>query len=322
MFGELEIRLDPWRVEYGAELQVESPESLPPEEQADVDVEVQGDRWTAIIPKPATTPHLFFVDGVRRIEARVIGRRADRIFHGAFGSFGVGAAEVVHGVARIACERIERRIALGSGEALPSSIEVAPALSYEALSTPDTNPDAPLRAIHDAMRAAEGALARTLADTPDALVVTDGPLSFEAPGAVGFVKRLFRLYLPTHMQSLLTTLPVASRTPLFGLRTGQRHARFSWFVRLGRPAPADTPLAGLVRVEVSASVGSDEAIRLANLTSVVLPRFAPARARDPRAPQNLLPIGALEARLKHLLGDGHLQRRWIETRIAREVSHG
>jgi hypothetical protein len=38
--------------------------------------------------------------------------------------------------------------------------------------------------------------------------------------------------------------------------------------------------------------------------------------RDARAPQNLLPIGALETRLRHRLGDPLLLRRSIEHAIA------
>jgi len=76
-----------------------------------------------------------------------------------------------------------------------------------------------------------------------------------------------------------------------------------------------------VRLEVSEGVGIDEAIRLAELTTSVIPRFVPSRTRDPRAPQNLVPIGALEQHLRRGLGDARLIHRRLATLLARELSH-
>jgi hypothetical protein len=56
--------------------------------------------------------------------------------------------------------------------------------------------------------------------------------------------------------------------------------------------------------------------QLADETATRLPAFVPSRARDPRAPQNLLPIGALEQHLRHRLGDARLIRRKIAQLIA------
>jgi hypothetical protein len=50
-----------------------------------------------------------------------------------------------------------------------------------------------------------------------------------------------------------------------------------------------------------------------------LPRFASRPEHDPRAPQNLLPVGALEKRLRHELGDQAFIRRAIEDQLARGV---
>ena len=49
-------------------------------------------------------------------------------------------------------------------------------------------------------------------------------------------------------------------------------------------------------------------------------RFASDPMHDPRAPQNLIPIGGLEARLKHLLGDASVVRRAIEAQLHSEVT--
>jgi hypothetical protein len=72
---------------------------------------------------------------------------------------------------------------------------------------------------------------------------------------------------------------------------------------------------------VSQTVGRDEAIRLADLTGALLPRFVPPRSRDPRSPQNLVPIGALEQHLRRGLGDARLIHRRLATRLAHELAH-
>jgi len=90
-------------------------------------------------------------------------------------------------------------------------------------------------------------------------------------------------------------------------------------VRLAQPELGDSELAGIARLEVSEAVGIEAARRLANASSVILPRFVPGRWRDPRSPQNLLSIGALEASLRRHMGDGRLIRRHIETLIATET---
>src|SRR5262249_27053898 len=155
------------------------------------------------------------------------------------------------------------------------------------VSTADPKADGPLRKIQEEMRVAEERLGRDLAGAESSLVVVDGPLSFEEPGrggAVGFIKRLFRLYLPPEHLALLGRLPTGSRTPLFALRSTKRFARYSWFLRLARPQVADSDLAGIVRLEVSEAVGREVAQRLADATASTLPGFAPSRAKDPRAP--------------------------------------
>ena len=99
-------------------------------------------------------------------------------------------------------------------------------------------------------------------------------------------------------------------------------ARYAWFQRLADPGPGATELHGIVRLEAAADVGFDVARGLANAATTWLPKTAPKRARDPRSPQNLLPIGALEQRLRVQLGDARLIRRWIQTLVAKEASYG
>jgi hypothetical protein len=75
-----------------------------------------------------------------------------------------------------------------------------------------------------------------------------------------------------------------------------------------------------VRLEISEVVGSEKAKRLADACTTLIPRFRGKRGLHLRAPQNLIPIGALEQRLRRELGDPKLLRRLIETLIAEEAT--
>lgn len=319
---DLDLKLDPWEVEYGSELPLSGGE--PVAEGIDLGVERPVSEWAPIVPTDAADRprRIVFVDGVRRVEARVVARRGGRVIHGAFGSFGVGAAACEGGVAKIESETLGRVLALDSGESLAEPVRIDAGLVYRVVSAPESDPAAPLQRLQDEMRLCEERFARSLADREDALVVTDGPLMFGDPvrgSAVGFVKRLFELYVDPSLLGILAALPAGARSPLFAIEAPSRFARYSWFLRLATPHAADSDLAGLVRLEVSAGIGKDAARRLADATALALPRFAPGRGRDPRSPQNLLPIGALESHLRRSLGDPRLIRRKIGARLAERV---
>jgi uncharacterized protein len=323
IFGNLAVQLDPWQVDYGSELPIDEAAEPAPDEAVALDIEVAPDNWQPIKPAEAALPaQLIFVDGVRRIEARLIARRQKSLCHGAFGSHAVGAVKVLDSAA--VCEEpcIGRIIVIGSGESVGAAVPVKTDLVYQPLSTSDTHPDAPLRALQENMRREEERLGRELASADGALVIADGPLTFEEAtraAVLGYIKRIFRLYLPREHLDILAGLRAGERTPLFALRSSRRFVRFSWFMRLAQPEPADSELTGIARLEVSEAIGFEAARRLANASTVILPRFVPGRWRDPRSPQNLLPIGALEASLRRHMGDGRLIRRHIETLIATEA---
>jgi hypothetical protein len=88
---------------------------------------------------------------------------------------------------------------------------------------------------------------------------------------------------------------------------GTRWRQYSWYLRL--PGRGGAPWANLARVECSAELPPGVAIELADLSAVTLPRFAATAYKDPRAPQNLIPIAGLERRLHNLLGSEGLLRR-------------
>ena len=58
---------------------------------------------------------------------------------------------------------------------------------------------------------------------------------------------------------------------------------------------------------------------LVSAAASMLPRFASSPIRDPRAPQNLLPVGALEQEMKRRLGDPLMIRRAIEKDLLSEL---
>lgn len=314
------IRIDPWAAEYDGALQLREDQ-----EPASIDARVETARWEAMPPGPAGERiRLAFVDGVRRVERRLLVERDGRTFFGLLGSFGVGAA-IVDDRARVAEPAIGRVAVTGGGALIePFRATVGSSrepLVFEPRSQPGEEPTAPLDGLQAAMREGEGRLTERLSAQVD-VVVQDGPLSFvsaAAPGAVmGLVKRLQRNYLEPAQHALLGRLETGQRTPVFLI--GGKEPRFSWYLRIARGRPIESTLTGIVRLETRAEAGLGEARRLADLSGRELPRFASDGVRDPRAPQNLYPVGGLEARLKHLLGDPLVVRRAIEARIHSEVT--
>jgi hypothetical protein len=332
------IRLDPWAAEYEASIQIG--EDVEP---AAVDPRVERDEWAAVRPQPRTAaPRIAFVDGVRRIEHRILvgesphgseleagraagGRRAGSggTVYGLLGSFGVGAVHV-DGAARVGHEATGRVIVTGGGltaDPFVARVEGGAPLRFEPRTEAENDPVVPVQGLQKAMRQSEAGLAERLSAEVD-VVFLDGPLSFLTANAagrvVGFIKRQVRTYLEPQAHTLLPRLETGERTPLF-LIAG-RDPRYSWYLRIARGRPIESSLTGVVRLEAPGARGRDEAVALADLSARELPRFASDAARDPRAPQNLYPIGGLEARLKHRLGDATVVRRAIEAQLHREVT--
>jgi len=317
------IRLDPWAAEYDRSIQIgaEADEADP----AAVDIRVETPVWAAVRPTTSPAPRrIAFVDGVRRIEHRLLVEAGSGTVFGLLGSYGVGAA-LVAGEARVAHESVVRVAVTGNGLLLrpfPAPIGDGRAgVVFEPLAEPENTPAAPVEGLQKAMRAGEASLAEQVGAEVD-VVFLDGPLTYVTAAAqgpvVGFVKKLLRTYLDPAASALLPGLAVGERTPLF-LVEAARGPRYSWYLRIGLGRAIQSPLTGIVRLEASSAGGLDAARDLADLSARELPRFASEAARDPRAPQNLLPIGALEARLKHLLGDHAVIRRAIETQLQNEV---
>src|SRR5215204_3177801 len=103
--------LDPWSADYEGSMQADS---IDASQSVQVDVSVETRDWAAI---PAGSPpeSAAFVDGVRRLEARLIGLRNEGLIHGLFASYATGATVVTPMSAAFAQCTTARRLLLTSG---------------------------------------------------------------------------------------------------------------------------------------------------------------------------------------------------------------
>jgi hypothetical protein len=292
----------------GFEIAIDEPPSS-------VDPFIETHDWSRPRPKAldGRPMPLWFVDGVRRAEISLMADQDGSRAVGLFGTYAVGSVRC-DGRADFADNVVGRAVVLGGG-LLPPPIEVRCGrgqLEFEPASEPGSEPDRPIWGLQKLMREAEAALAASLAGHEDALVLCDGPLSFldlaRCP-IVGIVKRFARVYLEPEQGALLPQLGPAERTPLFAIGDeSDRVRKYAWYLRL---SPLRAPWhdhAGLVRCEVLAAIGPHQAMEVADRVANILPSFA-GRAGDPRTPQNLAPIAALETWLRHRMGDSLLIRR-------------
>lgn len=313
----LKLRADPWLPEYGMGFDVRFDE--PP---GVVDPFVESEDWSS--PRPiqvAAREPVQFIDGVRRIELRVIADVDGRRVPGLFGSYAVGSA-LCDTRANFGSHETGRCLILGGG-ARAERIELhfgSGPFVFDAVTTPGSEPDDPLLKLQDLMRNAEAELGARLAGDEGNLVIVDGPLAFFSATrgpVVGVIKRFGRVYLEPEQGQLIPKLAAGQRTPLFAIAEAlDRRRRYAWYARLVPPRLPWHDHAGVVRCEVRGGMSLADAAVLADRVSGLLPAYA-GRASDPRTPQNLVPIAGLETWLRHRVGDTRLIRRalldWIAT---------
>jgi len=302
-----------WAPDYGAPY--EPVEELAPAEGS-VDVTVERTDWEPMDGADDGVRRVAFVDGVRRVDARLtVDDPEAGPVPGICGTFAVGAACWDRGarVTEIDAARVER-LAVLSGrreERLPP-VALDPAYRTEAIADPD--PDALVRHIHTTMRRAEGECAASRA-REGWFVVADGPLNDLTPqSTIGYVKSHRVTYLPSPQGATVGALAPGQRTPLF---TIAEYQRYSWYVRLARPAGGHS-WSGVVRCEASGSLPRTEVLAMADRSAALLPAVASLEYLDPRAPQNLVPIAALERALRHLMGDRGLVYRAVRAAVMEE----
>ncbi len=315
----LALRADPWTPDHGMGFEPRTDE--PP---ARVDPFVETQDWSrARRPRPTPRAPVWFVDGVRRIEQRLVAVEGDRRAYGLFGSFAAGAVRS-DGRATFEDHRVDRLLVTGGGLAHDEPVRVGiggTCATFRPVSDPGEEPDDPLLRLQKEMQRAEADLAIEIAEAGGDLVLADGRWRSQRPTAgpvVGVVKRWSRAYLERRQDALIAELGPGERTPLFALaEPDEAFERYAWYVRLVPLRPAWHDHAGVVRCETRAGIGLEAAADLADRVAALLPAFA-GRPSDPRSPQNLAPVGALESWLQHRMGHRGLIRRalvgWLMAR--------
>jgi len=320
----MRFTVDGWDPAYGTSLELEDylEESTA---IVDVNVELPADRWQAIDPDadghaPAA---LLFVDGVRRIEARVwidensdINGQATEASAALCASYAAGVvccygqqahlvlADIRRGLFTVASHASDIVTWAGkygachvAGKAgTPLMVRLSQALQRHLAEVEVVTAVQARAAVQEHGVPADGDL-----------LVVDGPLRGRQhlPRALGYIKSHRSTYLPPDLNALVAALSPGQRTPVFLM--GTSWDRHSWYLRL--PGPPGSPWAGVVRIECSADLPVPEVTRLAAVSQKCLGRFASAAYKDARAPQNLYPIAGLESELRHRLGDPRLLYR-------------
>jgi hypothetical protein len=320
----MRFTVDGWDPAYGASLELEDDlgESTA---RVDVTVELPITQWRAIDPttdSPLPTAMLF-VDGVRRIDARVWiegnspgGGPANEATAALCASYAAGVvccrgrqahlvlAETRRGLFTVAPYAVDVITWAGvytachtaAASGIPLSMTLSQALQRRL---------GEIEAVTAA--GARAAMADHGVPDQDDLLIVDGPLRGRQhlPRTLGYIKSHRSTYLPPELNALVGGLRPGQRTPVFLM--GTSWDRHSWYLRL--PGAAGAPWAGVVRVECSADLRATEVIELAKVSQRCLGRFASTQYKDPRAPQNLYPISGLERQLRRHLGDPRLLYR-------------
>jgi hypothetical protein len=290
--------------------------------QVDASAEVPIGAWAPRRPAPGTEPltDVLFVDGVRRVEAHVwITADDGEIDQAICASYAAGAVRCIAGPTGAAARLLDARVERGLFCPRPV---VTPIRTWHAtfgVHVPDDEARGDLSLLlQRRMGELEARVAR--GSERAELVLVDGPLrtdlspvaSPDGVGAVGYVKTHRAAYGPPAVRDVVTRLAVGERTPL--LRLGEVLPRFTWYQWL--PCSHRHGWAGIVRLEAAAAGGLDAAIAVADRLALSLGRFASAEAKDPRAPQNLYPVGGLERELRRRLGDPALLLRALRQAAA------
>lgn len=305
--------VDAWDPSYAAAAEGDGdlPESTA---QLELDVEVPAAAWAPVpyrtdLRAPDT---VLLVDGVRRVDARIWTSEPDGRSHpGLAASYAAGVVrcDLRRGSAAI----VDATVARGLFTPSPSATDlVAGQIRYALHRLDRGEPQDLLQAVQVPLTALEvrlAAAAREGGDDGGDLLVVDGPLRGRErlPRSIGYIKTHRRQYLPSELAAVVTAVAPGQRSPVF--RLGTNWTRFTWYLRL--PGATGAPWSGLVRAECSAELPASAAVALADLSVVTLPRFASSAYKDPRAPQNLVPIAGLERRLRSLLGDAALLHRTL-----------
>jgi len=314
-----EYFIDNWDPAYGASF--EAAPASQSTAQINTDVELPAAAWRPLTAPPTVRAPdvVLLVDGVRRIDATLWTREEDGTSHpGLAASYAAGVVrcDLRAGAATLAGTLVERGLFTTS----PTATDIeAGSVRYgvrQIAGAPD--PARLVPAVQGPLTALEVAVSTQVRGESEELLVLDGPLRNrrQLSRTIGYVKTQQSQYLDATLTNVVTALRPGERSPVFLM--GTAWGGYSWYLRL--PGPAGAPWAGIVRIECTTEIPAQEAIELADLSLVTLPRFASNPYKDPRAPQNLIPIAGLERRLRALLGDSRLLHRALTLAAARSAA--
>ncbi|MDF5754169.1 hypothetical protein [Spongiactinospora sp. TRM90649] len=310
--------VDPWDPGYAQALAAEAMSELgSTSAELELDVELPAADWRPVTPARGSAPPkvMLIADGVRRIDARVWMHDPA----GAMPSPGI-AASYAAGIVRCGPEGASLAaidVSRSVFSAAPHATDVkTSAAVYRALPAADASMDELSLALQRRVTQLEIDLAvshRSQAGDDDLLLV-DGPLRGRThlPRTVGYIKTHHTAYLPAPQAGVVSELAAGQRTPVFLMGTSWR--RHAWYVRLSEGSA--TPWAGVARCEAGADLLPEEVVALADSITLALPGLAGVSYKDPRAPQNLTPIGGLEKLLRHRLGDPRFLYRALRAAAA------
>lgn len=339
------MRLDPWAAEYTTAYYADTVQEALDSQK--IDIRVEQASWQALTPLATNEDampwqRLLFSDGSRRIEARVLLEDDDNIHlaFGAMGSYAIGlvhccpkqpssfAAHFVDTASVVGIPNVHRLCALSHGRerediALPADLQRSfGSLRYTISPCEHTEADAVIQQVQNEMLKAERRLiSAVMHHYDDALIICDGqnPLleSPQAHNVVGYVKTIHQLRVAREQLEVVCALKEGQRSPLYLVmpENSKKSPYFECFLRLRDPSPWLYSLAGMVRLQFFAGKDPERMLepaqKRADWLSLNLPRFASRQYQDPRAPQQLLPVRALEAELRRRMGNAQLIRQRI-----------
>ncbi len=307
----MKFSVQPWAPEYGG-----SGAEIGEQPEVRLDVEVPEAQWAPLTVAVDSAPEVMFIDGVRRIDANLWIEGSNGVpTLGLAATYAAGAVLCNH-KARIVAQEVRRGLFTSAVGAEAIATRHA---TYEVHLSSGLTPEELWLGLQNQMLVLEGQVSAEMGEVP--LVVVDGPLSHHraAEDAVGYVKSQHVHYLPENLRPILPQLLPGDRTPLFLIASGSKQwHRLSWYMKL--PIAGGGPMDGIARGEIVANRDVAWARRRADLCVATVCRFASQGHKDPRAPQNLYPVGELERRLRRLLGEPELLYRSLRQAAAVGVS--
>ena len=327
----MRFSIDSWDAGYGSAMETSGLRQS--DAPTGLDVELPVSEWAAVDvdSRVALPDAVLFVDGVRRIDARVwLADQGDAgvvsgtaSAAGICASYAAGVVCCCDGRSHVASVHVRRGMFTFAEHARDIDTRAGVYAAWRARANAEVPPSLALsEALQEQLTVTEieaASAARLDADghpaSADDLLVIDGPLRGreQLERAVGYIKSHQTEYLDAEQNALVGALRPGQRTPVFLM--GTTWERYSWYLRL--PGQGGAPWAGVVRLEAGPRLAAQEAVGLANLTQRVLGRFASEEYKDARAPQNLYPIAGLEKHLRHRLGDQAFIYRALRAAAAR-----